>query len=160
MRPVLTGTTIRRGIARRVVILVASLALLMLSAGAGVASAAEGSHDGSATFTKWVTAWPSMAGVVGGSVGNGTFAGTVLDYSPGPTTVIDAIYHLAGARHSFTALVHVEQTGLQAVIIGVVTDGWGRGQVVHGHYTQIVCSHDGIRSDCFQGRLQVGRDGG
>ena len=30
------------------------------------------------TFTKWVTAWPNMAGVVGGAVGGGSFTGEVL----------------------------------------------------------------------------------
>jgi len=152
----LTGSRI----ARRLLILVAGVALLTVSAGAGVAAATGGRGDGSATFTKWVTDWPNMAGVVGGSVGSGAFSGKVLDYNPGPTTVIAAIYHFGGSRHSFTALVHVEQTGLHAVIVGVVTDGWGSGRLVSGEYTQITCGHDGVTTDCFRGRLVIDRGGG
>ena len=49
--------------------------------------------------------------LVGGSVGDGDFSGKVLDYTPGLTTLIAAIYHFGGSRHEFTALMHVEQTG-------------------------------------------------
>jgi hypothetical protein len=107
-----------------------------------------------------VTDWPNMAGVVGGSVGSGAFSGKVLDYNPGPTTVIAALYHFGGSRRSFTALMHVEQTGLHAVLVGVVIDGWGNGRLVRGEYTQITCSHDGITTDCFRGNLGFGRGGG
>ena len=110
------------------------------------------------TFTKWVTAWPLMAGVAGGVVGDGSFAGEVLKYTSGPVTTIEALYHVTGPKHSFTALVHVEQTGLKAVIIGVVTDGWLKGHAVQGEYTQIVCEHDGIASPCYQGSLEIQRD--
>ena len=76
------------------------------------------------TFTKWVTTAPAMAGVVGGTCGSGSYAGEILKYTEGPTTVIEALYHFKGSKHSFSALVHVEQTGLKAVINGVVTKGW------------------------------------
>ena len=80
-----------------------------------------------------------MAGVVGGSVGDGEFSGTVIDYAPGATTLITAIYHFGGSRHEFTARMHVEQTGLHAVLVGVMTDGWGKGKLVTGAYDQITC---------------------
>jgi hypothetical protein len=51
--------------------------------------------------------------------------------------------------------VHVEQTGLEAVITGVVVDGWGKGQPVSGSYSEISCTHDGMTTDCWQGRLEV-----
>jgi hypothetical protein len=143
-------------IPRRLLVSIAAVALLTLSLGVGITSADGGGHK-AATFTKWVTEWPNMGGVVGGSVGDGAFSGRVLDYNPGPTTVIAAIYHFGGSRHSFTALMHVEQTDLHAVIVGVVIDGWGKGKLVTGEYTQITCDHDGITSDCFQGFLQFGR---
>jgi hypothetical protein len=128
-----------------------------------------GRHDGDQdariaenTFTKWRTAEPpvapvliNMAGVVGGDVGRGTFAGEVVGYTPGATTVIEALYHFKGSRHSFTASVHVEQTGLNAVIIGVVTDGWLKGGLVQAGYTQITCDHDGISTTCFRGWLDI-----
>ncbi len=109
-----------------------------------------------ATFTKWMVGeGPEMAGVVGGAAGEGAYAGKVLDYSPGPTTVIEARYQFKGSTHPFTALVHVEQTGLEAVITGVVTDGWGKGSPVKGRYAEIKCDHDGITTDCWQGSLDV-----
>jgi hypothetical protein len=42
-----------------------------------------------------------------------------------------------------------------AVIIGVVTDGWLKGNLVEGEYTQIQCPHDNITTDCFQGTLDI-----
>jgi hypothetical protein len=111
---------------------------------------------GSATFTKWLVGeGPEMAGVVGGAAGEGTYAGKVLDMSPGPTTTIEARYRFDGSKRPFTALVHVEQTGLQAVITGVVTDGWGKGNLVTGAYTEIKCDHDGMTTDCWQGALDI-----
>jgi hypothetical protein len=112
-----------------------------------------------ATFTKWLVGeGPVMAGVVGGVAGEGSYAGKILDFNPGPTTVIAAIYQFNGPKRPFTALVHVEQTGLEAVIDGVVIDGWGKGNRVKGGYTQIKCDHDGITTDCYQGTLAVARD--
>ena len=129
----------------------------MVAIGAPTASAGVGQR---ATFTKWVTDWPNMAGVVGGSVGDGAFSGQVIDYAPGPTTLITAIYQFEGPRHAFTARMHVEQTGLHAVIVGVVTDGWGKGKLVSGAYDQVTCEHDGASTDCFTGYLDVGRKAG
>ena len=106
-----------------------------------------------------MTDWPNMAGVVGGSVGDGAFSGKVLDYNPGPTTIIAAIYHFGGPRHDFTALMHVEQTGLNAVVLGVVIDGWQKGKLVTGQFTQITCDHDGITTDCFTGSVHLGNGG-
>ena len=104
-----------------------------------------------ATFTKWMVGeGPGMAGVVGGAVGEGTYVGKVLDFIEGPTAVIEARYQFSGSKRSFTALVHVEQTGLQAVISGVVTDGWGKGNLLKGEYTEIKCDHDGVTTDCWQ----------
>ena len=80
MRPIqkqAIGSVVRR----RLLVSIATVALLLVSLGAGTASAGGGQH---ATFTKWITDWPNMAGVVGGSVGDGAFSGKVLDYSPGP----------------------------------------------------------------------------
>jgi len=144
----------RRG---RMVISLAAVTLLTASIGIGAASASSGRV---ATFTKYITEWPSMAGVVGGGVGDGAFSGTVIDYAPGTTTLITAIYHFDGSRHEFTARMHVEQTGLHAVLVGVVTDGWGKGKLVTGSYDQITCSLSGQPTDCFQGSLAWGSGGG
>ena len=110
-----------------------------------------------ATFTKWMVGeGPLMSGIVGGVAGEGAYAGKVLDYAPGPTTVIAATYQFNGADRPFTALVHVEQTGLEAEITGVVIDGWRKGSPVHGTYTEITCDHDGVSTDCWQGSLTIG----
>jgi hypothetical protein len=150
--------SIRLGTPGRGLALTAALALVALALSAGVVSADSGRHHGGAhnTFTKYVAAYPIMAGIVGGDVGNGTYAGEILKYTPGSTTVIEALYHFDGSHHAFTALVHVEQTGLKAVITGVVTDGWLKGHQVDGKYTQISCSQspDGT---CFRGTLDIHR---
>ena len=109
-----------------------------------------------ATFTKWMVGeGPEMAGVVGGAAGEGAFAGKVLDFNPGPTTLIEARYGFNGSSRPFTALVHVEQTGLEAVITGVVSDGWRKGSPVKGRYSEIKCDHDGTTTDCWQGTLEI-----
>ncbi len=111
---------------------------------------------GTATFTKWMVGeGPGMAGIVGGAAGEGAYAGTVLDMKPGPTTTVEAIYGFEGSEHPFKALVHVEQTGLHAVISGVVIDGWGKGNPVTGEYDEIQCDHDGVTTDCWRGKLNV-----
>ena len=112
-----------------------------------------------ATFTKWMVGeGPGMAGVVGGAVGEGTYAGKVLEMIEGHTTVVEAIYEFNGSKRPFTALVHVEQTGLEAVVTGVVTGGWGNGNLVKGQYTEIKCDHDGITTDCWRGSLDIASD--
>jgi hypothetical protein len=146
----------------RAISVIATGMLLALSLGSGTALADGGRdhRDAENTFTKWITAYPAMAGVVGGDVGSGTYAGEILKYTPGDTTVIEALYHFTGSRHSFSALVHVEQTGLKARISGVVTDGWLKGSPVQGRYTQITCAHDATTTDCFQGTLDILRGSG
>jgi len=110
-----------------------------------------------ATFTKWVTDWPNMSGVVGGDVGTGTFAGEVLNYEPGvEITRIEAMYHINGSTHSFTAHNFVTQNEVTrtAVVEGVITDGWLKGRKVSGHYDIISCP-DKTGGFCYSGVLQV-----
>ena len=105
------------------------------------------------TFTKWVTTMPNMAGVVGGAVGDGSYAGEILKDTSGPVEVIEALYQFNGAKHSFTAFVHVEQTGLKSFIIGVVTEGWRKGNQVKGEYIQITSPQAPGDVTAFQGTL-------
>jgi hypothetical protein len=111
----------------------------------------------SATFTKWLVGeGPEMAGIAGGAVGEGAYSGRVLEMMPGePTTVIHAVYRLAGSDHDFTALMHVEQTGLKAVLSGVVVDGWCKGSLVRGEYSEIQYEHDGMTTDAWQGTVDI-----
>jgi hypothetical protein len=131
---------------RRFLILIA--VAVMLTTASVVASAQEN------TFTKWVTTAPAMAGVVGGACGNGSYAGEILKYTEGPTTVIEALYHFNGSKHVFSALVHVEQTGMKAVISGVVSEGWMKGNSVQGEFTQIA-SNQSPNGTAFQGTLNI-----
>lgn len=162
-----------RSIRRRALTLTAAVVLLALSLGAGMVSADGGRDHRNAenTFIKWRTTLGvapvivNMAGVVGGDVGAGTFAGEVLSLTVNTTTtpatkVIDAAYHFTGSRHSFTALVHVVQTGLTngstAVITGRVTSGWLKDNLVEGAYTQVTCEQaPGVFGTCFQGTLDI-----
>ena len=140
--------------------LLAGAAFMIPSLTPGEASATDEQDQPSAenTFTKWITTYPTMAGIVGGDVGRGTYAGKILSFQPGAAgspTFIEAFYQFNGRKHSFTAHVYVTQLDLKAVIIGVVTDGWLTGNLVQGEYTQIKCSHDNITTDCFQGTLDI-----
>jgi hypothetical protein len=110
----------------------------------------------SSTFTKWMVGdGPEMRGIVGGETGDGAYAGKVLDMTVGPTTVVAAVYEFHGSDRPFSALVHVEQTGLEAEITGVVIDGFGKGQPVEGRYSEIQCEHDGVTTDCWRGTLAI-----
>ena len=157
-----------KGICARALAVAAAAVLMTLALSAGVVSA-DGSRDhrnAENTFTKWATTETpvppvlfDMAGIVGGDVGTGTYAGEVYSLNAGPTVlVIDAAYHFNGSRHSFTAQVHVVQTGYapgsKAVITGRVTEGWLKGNLVAAGYTVITCTQapDGT---CFQGWLDI-----
>jgi hypothetical protein len=133
--------------------------LLMLLALSGllspVAAVASGTVEQN-TFTKWIVTSPNMEGVVGGAVGEGSFAGEILKYTPGTTTMIEALYHFKGSIHSFSALLHIEQTGLKAVIMGMVTEGWLKGSVVAGEYTQITTDQS-PNGTAFRGTISIKR---
>ena len=120
-------------------------------------SGGERGHSFDITFTKWITTFPNMEGIVGGDVGVGTFTGEVLTFVPGSQiTNIEALYHVNGGNHSFSAHVFVtenEDTG-KAAITGVVTDGWLKGKDVLGEYTIISCP-DKTLGVCFQGTLHI-----
>jgi len=135
---------------------VAGVAFMLFALGPGASCADEQDrHTAENTFTKWITDYPNMAGVVGGDVGRGTYAGEILNFVPGTPTFIEAFYHFNGRNESFTAHVYVTQFDLKAVIIGVVTDGWQTGNIVEGEYTQIECAHDNITTVCFRGTLDI-----
>lgn len=159
---------------RRLVALVSAVALVTLVLGAGMVSADNSRYHRNAetTFQKWITGpgpapiVASMAGVVGGDVGDGTFTGEVLTLvdNPAPpagdgTRVINAVYHFNGSKHSFTASMHVVATGHlfgdTATLTGLVTAGWLKGDMVTAEYTQGTCTHGGVTSTCFTGTLQI-----
>jgi hypothetical protein len=88
-------------------------------------------------FTKWVTDFPNMAGVVSGDAGAGLFAGQILKREETERfTKIEALYHINGKDSQFTAHNHILQDNLKgtAVIHGVVEDGPMKGARVRGEY--------------------------
>ena len=87
-----------------------------------------------------------MAGVVGGAVGEGAYAGKVLDMVAGPTTTVEAIYGFGGSERALHRAGPRRADGpTTPPITGVVTDGWGKGSPVKGrNTTEIQCEHDGI----------------
>jgi hypothetical protein len=102
------------------------------------------------TFTKWMTSQPanppslagaSMAGIVGGAVGEGRFAGEVLsdDFSESGFWLAHTRYEFYGEKHSFTADVHVTETLAtnKAVFTGIITQGWLKGAQVSGEWTEM-----------------------
>jgi hypothetical protein len=94
------------------------------------------------TFTKWITGDPglpglleTLEGVVGGDIGDGTFAGEVLKETVvGDQDEVVAFYHFTGSKHSFSAIVHLDYdlTAGEGSVLGVVTDGWLKGHAVEG----------------------------
>src|SRR5689334_11105773 len=69
-------------------------------------------------FTKWITDFPRMEGLVSGDVGGGTFAGEILKGEH--TTEVDeieAIYHINGGAHHFTAHNHITQNNLKGTAV-------------------------------------------
>jgi len=174
MNVIRIGTPTRvMGLRTRVLALMAAAALMTLTLGAAMASAdSRDNRTAENTFTKWITGpgpapiVASMAGIVGGDVGAGTFTGEVLTLvdSPAPpvgdgTRVINAVYHFNGSRHSFSALMHVVATGHAfgdtAVLTGRVTEGWLAGNLIAAEYTQGTCTHGGLTTTCFSGTLDI-----
>ena len=113
------------------------------------------------TFTKWVPAFPIMAGFTGGDV-VGTYAGEVLSRTAldnGVIVQLEARYQVIdpSGLHSFTALIQGTQnnnTG-HAVLNGVVTEGWLVGAQVHVTFEVITPCEFGTRNVCFQGTIRV-----
>ena len=132
-------------------------------------------HTFDFTFTKWVTSPPayspsmagvSMAGIVGGDVGNGRYAGVVLsdNLTQEPNFwLAHARYEFYGEKHSFIADVYVTQNEKThtALITGVVTQGWLKGAQITGEYTVMpscpIATPGNVFDPpvCFQGTLHV-----
>jgi hypothetical protein len=123
-------------------------------------------RDAIITWTKHVTEFlapgaeifATIAGMAGGDLGTGTVLGDAFS----PVEVLDdgsvtfeAEYRLVGSKHSLT--VHfrtVHAPDKSGVIIGIVTDGWLKGNVVEGHYTARTCEL-GVDLTCFDGTFVI-----
>jgi hypothetical protein len=137
-------------------------------AAAGTLTQASGGAPIEVSFTKWITAYPAMAGVTDGDV-PGTFAGAVLGLDPfdnGTIVQIEAQYGVAAANpaHSFVAHIVGKQnnTTQAAVLNGTVTSGWLVGAQVHVTYDVINPAPGAscvpaapVNSPCFQGTIRI-----
>ena len=155
----------------------ASLAVVAQARPAAGGSPDDGRYrSANVTFTKWVTSLPadpstlagvSMAGVVGGDVGPGVFAGKVIrdDTTSKPGFwLAQALYGFNGSEHSFVAYNFITENDttspVTATIRGVVIKGWMRGARVTGEYTlldpcPIPTPGNVFGSVCFQGTLHL-----
>lgn len=122
---------------------------------------ADDHKDAVITWTKHITAlfppggevFGTIAGTAAGDLGTGTVNGEAfypVDVVSGGSLAFEAEYHFVGSKHSFT--VHfsaVQAPDGSGVIMGVVTDGWLKGNVVQGHYTAYSCNE--VNLTCFDG---------
>ena len=161
------------------VIVAAGFAVTAQAGPAGKASsdgAARIRRNADVTFTKWVTSPPenpptlagiSMAGVVGGDVGEGTYSGMVIsdDTTTKPNFwLAQALYGFKGTEHSFVAHNLITEdhttTPFTATIRGFVISGWMTGARVTGEYTlldpcPIPTPGNVFGTVCFQGTLHL-----
>ena len=89
--------------------LVTGFAALTLFQGSPAVSADNGrDHNRTAivTFTKWVTTYPNMAGVVGGDVGRGEFAGEILSRIVSADGALPRSRLFTTSRAGLTPLLH------------------------------------------------------
>ena len=141
------------------------------SAPVGVANALASANGGAnveVTFTKWITAFPAMAGVTGGDV-PGTYAGAILSRDPfdnGTIVQLEARYQVIGDNpaHSFVAQIDGKQNNetQTAVLNGTIIEGWLVGAQVHVTFDVIrppagtsCVTQAPVNRTCFQGTIQV-----
>ena len=146
--------------------LAAGAATLLFQTSITRADDARDNRDATITWTKHVTAFlppggevfATIAGTAGGDLGDGTVIGDALsplEFLPGGSLTFEAEYRFVGSKHSFT--VHfrtVQAPDNSGVIIGVVTDGWLKGNVVIGQYTARSCD-EGVNLTCFDGTFTI-----
>ena len=112
------------------------------------------SADYEIMFTKWATCYSeqkecetsdgsmvvaTMEGVItGGDTGTGSFSGEVLEVIQSTPELWEAvpIYQIHGTIHEFSAhiLVIENPEAGEATLVGIITDGWLKGQTVQGTY--------------------------
>ena len=94
----------------------------------------------------------TVAGVVGGDIGEGTMTGNAfnpLELLPDGSITFEAEYRLVGSKHSLTLRFRsVQAPDKSGVFVGIVTDGWLKGNVLTGHYTARDCDQ-GANLTCF-----------
>jgi hypothetical protein len=137
-------------------------------AGVSPRTQASGGDPVEVTFTKWITAFPAMAGVTGGDV-PGTFAGAILSREPfdnGTIVQLEARYEVTGADPAHSFVAHIEgktnNPTQKAVLNGTVIAGWLVGAQVHVTFDVIVPATGTscvpaapVNRTCFQGTIRI-----
>jgi len=125
-------------------------------------------RDAIITWTKHVTAllppggeiFATIAGTAEGDIGEGTVIGDAFnprEVLPNGSVTFEAQYRFVGSKHSCTVHFRTVQTPERSgVIIGVVTDGWLKGNVVVGEYQGYPCGQ-GVTFTCFDGTFVIKR---
>jgi hypothetical protein len=150
------------------------LTALAIAAGFGAVSQQAGTPVASAdgfgrtevTFTKWLIEPPNpaglpwdMRGVVGGDIGNGTYAGEVLNVEPfagGKIIKLTADYHLNGSLHTSNLRMTIWQFDNNfAILSGAVTSGWRSGGYAFGTYKVLATCPGNPAGPCFEGTLYI-----
>ena len=118
------------------------------------------------TFTKWITAFPLMAGFTGGDVA-GDFVGEVLDRKVSANLLVTrlvAMYEVQAGDHSFTALIQGGQNnpggialGGKALLDGFILTGWRTGARVHVEYVVMENCDGAPAGRCFEGTITIER---
>lgn len=130
-------------------------------AGMGAQTQARDGDPVEVTFTKWVPAFPTLAGVTGGDV-HGTFAGAVLSRVPfdnGNIVQLEARYEVIDPHgaHSFKAHIAGQQNNetQKAVFNGTIIEGWLLGAQVHVTYDRIAPCPAFGQAACFTGVIRI-----
>jgi len=125
-------------------------------------------RDAIITWTKHVTAllppggeiFATIAGTAEGDIGEGTVIGDAFnprEVLPNGSVTFEAQYRFVGSKHSCTVHFRTVQTPERSgVIIGVVTDGWLKGNVVVGEYQGYPCGQ-GVTFTCVDGTFVIKR---
>jgi hypothetical protein len=117
------------------------------------------------TFTKWVTTFPLMEGVIEGDV-VADFVGEILQrqvsVNPNLNGIIrlEAIYEVQAADRTFTALIRGGTNAVTgaAILDGVVLAGWRTGAPVHVEFDTLPgCPQATAGAPCFHGTIRIGR---
>ena len=127
----------------------------------GPSQSAAQAHVIQIDFTKWITTYPAMAGNT--EYGDGTFAGRILSrtaFDNGVIVQLQARYVVtdpSGAGHSFTAIIQGTENLVtsDAVLNGVITEGWMIGAQVHVTFQVITPCQLGTHNVCFQGTIRI-----
>jgi hypothetical protein len=144
-----------------------ALALVAVSVLLALTTRADDAHsDATITWTKHVTAFlppggdifATIGGVVAGDVGEGTVVGDAfgpVQALPDGNITFTAEYRVAGAKHSCILRFRVVQApDKSGVMIGMVADGWLRGNAMTGRYTARTCD-EGVNLTCFDGTFTI-----